>query len=552
MQFRIRIPIKSGPSSTTMSTATTEETPAVPKRAALGDSSTVAVGIFLSRIVGFARERLIAHYFGGVSIYADALSSAIRIPNLLSNLFGEGVLSAAFVTVYAKLRAQGENQEAEHVAEAVFGILGLLCAVLVLIGVTATPLFIDAIVPGFEGERRILAIRLVRILFPATGLLVMGAWCLGVLNSHRKFLLSYLAPVPLSITVILVTLSVGHSVTEERLLSDVAWGWVLGALISFLVQIPTVLGFLPGFRPSLDVRSANVRTVIRNFGPVFLSRGVVQISGYIDTMIASGMALGSLRILTCGQFIAILPVSLFSMSVAAAELPALSSAVGSEEEVATYLRKRLSAGLRRIAFFIIPSAVSFLLLGDVIAAAIYQTGKFHRSDVELVWATLAGSAVGLLATSLGRLYSSAFYALLDPKTPLRFAIIRVTLTAVLGVVAALWLPHALGLGQKWGVAGLTASAGVAGWVEFMLLRRALKERIGKTPLAPSFTIRLWSVAISAGAIAYFIKLGVGTAHPWLLAGLALPVYGALYLAGTALLGVEESQKTIHSLTKRWR
>jgi putative peptidoglycan lipid II flippase len=492
LQFRIRIPMKTGPP------AATEESPAaVPKRHALSDSSTVAVGILLSRIVGFLRESVIAHYFGGVSIYADALRSAIRIPNILSTLFGEGVLSAAFVTVYAKLRAQGEDEEAEHVAEAVFGILALLCAVLVLLGVTATPLFIDVIVPGFQGERRLLAIQLVRILFPATGMLVMGAWCLGVLNSHRKFLLSYLAPVPLSTTVIIVTVMAGRTETESRLLTDVAWGWVLGAIVSFLVQLPTVLGLLPGFRPSLDVRSANVRTVIRNFGPVFLSRGVVQISGYIDTIISSKMALGSLSILTCGQFISVLPVSLFSMSVAAAELPALASATGSEEEIAAYLRERLSAGLRRIAFFIIPSAVAFLLLGDVIAAAIYQSGKFHRSDVELVWAVLAGSAVGLLATSLGRLYSSAFYALLDPKTPLRFATIRVVLTAVLGVIAALWLPQWLGLSQKWGVAGLTASAGVAGWVEFMLLRHALAKRIGKTPLAPSFMLRLWSVAISA-------------------------------------------------------
>ena len=140
------------------------------------------------------RERVIAHYFGGVSIYAYVLRSAIRIPNLLSNLFGEGVLSAAFVTVYAKLRGQGADEDGEHLAAAVFGILSLVCAVLVLLGISATPLFIDLIVPGFHDERRLLAIQLVRILFPATGLLVMSAWCLGVLNSHRMFLLSYLAP----------------------------------------------------------------------------------------------------------------------------------------------------------------------------------------------------------------------------------------------------------------------------------------------------------------------------------------------------------------------
>ena len=535
----------------TPSTSDTAATP--PRRAALGDSSTVAVGILLSRIVGFLRERVIAHYFGGVTLYADALRSAIRIPNLLSNLFGEGVLSAAFVTVYAKLRAQGKDNDAEHLAASVFGILSLVCALLVLLGVTATPLFIDLIVPGFDGERRILAIRLVRILFPAAGLLVMSAWCLGILNSHRKFLLSYLAPVALSVAVILVTISAGRSATEVRLVVAVAWGWVLGALLQFLVQVPSVLTLLPGFRPKLDVKSANVRSVIRNFGPVFVSRGVVQVSAYIDQMIASELPLGSVSILGYGQFISILPISLFSMSVSAAELPALSSATGTEEEIAAILRRRLSAGLRRIAFFIIPSAVAFLLLGDIVAAAIYQGGKFQRPDVELVWAVLAGSAVGLLATSLGRLYSSAFYALLDTKTPLRFALIRVSLTAFLGVICALLVPHWLGLGQKWGVAGLTASAGAAGWVEFVLLRRALAGRIGELPCPLVSPFVFGRIALSSAVIAYFIKRalgGIGASHPVFLACLALPVYGALYFAGTAILNVEESRGTIKSLARR--
>jgi putative peptidoglycan lipid II flippase len=540
LQVRIRIP----------STKSQAAPPEAAKRLALGASSTVALGILLSRIAGLARERVIGHYFGVESIFADAFRSAIRIPNLLSNLFGEGVLSASFVTVYAKLRAQGQDEEAEHLAASVFGILSLVCAVLVLIGVTATPLFIDVIVPGFKGPVRILAIRLVRILFPATGLLVMSAWCLGVLNSHRQFLLSYLAPVALSVAVIVVTILSGSGVSGNRLVVEVAWAWVLGSLLQFLVQLPRVLTLLPGFRPRLDVTSPHVRSVLRNFGPVFISRGVVQISAYIDQMIASELPLGAVSALGYGQVISILPVSLFSMSVSAAELPTLSGAIGTEEEIAAFLRGRLSTGLRRIAFFIIPSAVAFLLLGDIVIAALYQSGKFQRTGVQYVWAVLAGSAVGLLATSLGRLYSSAFYALLDTRTPLRFALIRVALTAILGVFCALPLPHWLGIGPKWGIAGLTASAGIAGWVEFMLLRRALGERIGETPLAPSFTIRLWSVAVSAAAVAYFIKLGVGTGHPILLACLALPVYGGIYFAGTAWLGVAESRTTIESITRR--
>jgi putative peptidoglycan lipid II flippase len=199
---------------------------------------------------------------------------------------------------------------------------------------------------------------------------------------------------------------------------------------------------------------------------------------------------------------------------------------------------------------VIPSAVAFLILGDIVVALVFQSGKFRRADVVDVWAVLAGSAVGLLATSLGRLYSSAFYALLDTKTPLRFAIVRVTLTAILGVISALFLPQWLGIEQKWGAAGLTASAGLAGWVEFALLRHALAKRIGKTSLAPSFTIQLWSVAVSGAVVAYLIKLGVGVAHPIFVAALTLPVYGALYFAGTALLGVAESRSTISSVTRR--
>ena len=135
--------------------------------------------------------------------------------------------------------------------------------------------------------------------------------------------------------------------------------------------------------------------------------------------------------------------------------------------------------------------MAFLALGDVIAAVLYQTGKFTQTDSRYVWAILAGSSVGLLASTLGRLYSSTYYALHDTRTPLRYALLRVLLTTGLGYLFALPLPRALGIDPKWGVAGLTASAGIAGWVEFILLRRTLNKRIGKTGLALSFVGKLW-------------------------------------------------------------
>ena len=497
------------------------------------------------------RERAIAHYFGDSAI-ADAFGAAIRIPNLLNNLFGEGVLSASFVTIYSKLRALGEDKEAEHVAAAVLGVLSLACAALVLLGILLTPLLVELIAPGFDPAKRALTIEIVRITFPGTGLLVMSAWCLGVLNSHRRFLLSYLAPVAMNVTMILALVLWGRNTSQEPLVIDLAWAFVLGSALQFLVQVPRVLQLLPGIRPRLDLSSTHVRAVLSNFAPIFLSRGVVQISAYIDSIIGSYLPAGAVAALRYGQIISVLPVSLFSMSVAAAELPVLSSGLGTEEQIAAFLRGRLVVGLRRIAFFVVPSAVAFLVLGDVVTAALYQSGRFHYEDARYVWSILAGSAVGLLATSLGRLYSSAFYALLDTRTPLRFAIVRVILTTGLGLLCALPLPHWLGIDPKWGVAGLTASAGIAGWVEFALLRRALRRRIGATPLAAGFTIQLWAAAFAGAIPAYLMKLLIGTAHPLLLASIVLPLYGAIYFAITSLLGIHESRATLDSFLRRLR
>ena len=239
----------------------------------------------------------------------------------------------------------------------------------------------------------------------------------------------------------------------------VAWGSVVGSALQFGVQLPTVLRLVKRLRPMLEVKSKNVRTVIRNFFPVFVSRGVVQISAFVDALLASLLGTGAVAALTFAQSLYTLPVSLFGMSVSAAELPQMSSALGTDEEVKAQLRRRLDAGLRQIAFFIVPSAIGFLLLGDVMAGALYQTGRFTRADSVYVWGILAGSAVGLLPTTLGRLYASTYYALHDTRTPLRYAIVHVVVAVVLGYVLAIPVPSALGIDLRWGAIGLDDGGG---------------------------------------------------------------------------------------------
>ena len=501
----------------------------------------VGSGILLSRIAGLIRDRIFAHYFGN-SDAADAFKAAFRIPNFLQNLFGEGVLSASFIPVYAGLLARGEEEEARRTAGAVAALLSVCTSLLVLLGVLATPLLIDAIAPGFSGAKRELTIRLVRVLFPGAGLLVLSAWCLGILNSHRRFFLSYTAPVVWNAAMIVALLALGPRFPQYDLAALLAWASVAGSGLQLGVQLPVVLRLLGGLRLSWGRGSEHVRAVVRNFVPVFFGRGVVQISAYVDALLASLLPTGSLAALSYAQTLYTLPVSLFGMSVSAAELPAMSGALGPPEQAAEALRVRLDAGLRRIALLVVPSVLAFLALGDVIVAALYQTGRFTRADVVYVWGILAAAAVGLLAATLGRLYSSAYYALRDTRTPLRFALVRVALTIALGLLFALPLPRLLGIDPKWGAAGLTASAGIAACVELFLLRRALGFRIGRTGLDSGYVARLWASAAIAAAVGWGVKLAVGLDHPVVVGTLAVAAYGAAYFAVTAALGLGEGRR----------
>lgn len=441
--------------------------------------------------------------------------------------------------------AQDDEKEATRIANAIFGILALVTAIVVLVGVLTTPYIVTIIAAGFEDERRALAITLVRILFPGAGILVLSAWCLGVLNSHHRFFISYTAPVAWNAAIIAALLYFGSRVDLSSLAAATAWGSVVGSVLQFGVQLPTVLRLIHRFRPTITFASAHVRQVLHSFFPVFMSRGVVQISAFVDAFLASFLGQGAVVALNYAQSLYTLPVSLFGMSVSAAELPAMSKTLGTASVVAETLRHRLEEGLKRISFFIVPSAVAFLALGDVIAAVLYQTGKFTRDDSIYVWTILAGAAVGLLASTMGRLYSSTYYALRDTRTPLRFAVLRVALGGVLGYYCSLHLPGLLGVDSRLGAAGITIASGIAGWVEFVLLRRSLNQRIGRTGLPLSYASKLWAGALLAAGLGWGVKMLVAGWHPIPLAIVVLGVYGTCYFAVGYVFGLPPARAIIN-------
>jgi putative peptidoglycan lipid II flippase len=507
-------------------------------------SALIAAGIFLSRLLGLLRQALIALFLGAGWV-ADAFNGAFKVTNFLQNLFGEGALSASFIPVYANALARGDDEEADRIAGAVASLLALIVAVIVLLGILFAPLVVKLVVGGYTGEKLALTIRLTRILFPGAGIFVMSAWCLGILNSHRKFFLSYVAPVFWNFAMIGALLGFGPRVHEVELSVVLAWASVLGAALQMGVQLPSVFRLLGRKRFAPDYGFAPVREVLHNFVPAFISRGVVQISGFIDTQLASWIAAdGVVTLLYNAQTIYLLPISLFGMSISAAELPEMSRETSTGEAAFARLRTRLDAALPRVAFFVVPSAVGFLTLGGAIAAVLLQHGKFTREDSVRTWAILAGSAIGLVASALGRLYSSTFYALRDTRTPLRFAVIRVVLTGVLGYLFAFPLPRLLELPAWTGAAGLTASAGISGWVEFLLLRRSLTKRIGETGIARSVLARLWAASLLSGAVGFALMRVMPPTHQMLRGALAIMSFAIVYGLSTLALGVPEARALV--------
>ena len=285
---------------------------------------------------------------------------------------------------------------------------------------------------------------------------------------------------------------------------------------------------------------------------MFVSRGVLQISAYVDTLLASLLPAGAVTALTNAQTLYTLPVSLFGMSVSAAELPRCRARAATSRRsphtcapgsTAACAASRSSSCRRRWRSS--RSATSWRRRSS-------RPDASASADATYVWGILAGSAVGLLASTLGRLYASTYYALRDTRTPLRFAIVRVALTIALGWLCALRLPRFLGIDPRWGAAGLTASAGVAGWVEFVLLRATLGRRIGRTGLAASYLARLWLVAAVAAAATLGVQHGLQLTQPIVRAAVAASVFGAVYLLGTAALGVDESRALVSRVVARRR
>ncbi|MFW6057852.1 MAG: murein biosynthesis integral membrane protein MurJ [Persicimonas sp.] len=554
---------------------------AEPKSAA----SFVAVGILASRIFGLVRERAIAYFFG-VSAHADVWQFVSKAPNILQNLLGEGTISASFIPVYSRMIDDGRHEDAGRLAGAIFGLLLAVAAVLTLLGIVFAGPIVTVLAPGFAGDAALvaageasfdrfeLAVRAVRIMFPMAGVLVLAAWALAILNSHRRFLLPYLAPVLWNLSLIggLITAAVFYLdspfdipaagldlATLDRLLFAACWGAFVGGALQFLVQLPVVMRTMSHFKFSFSTKVDGVKETIRTFFPVVAGRGVAQISSYIDLIFASFIAVGALSALRYGVMLYMLPVSLFGMSVAASELPELSRLADSR--VGRFL-ERTRRSLRQIAFLTVPTAVGYLAFGFLIVGAVLRTGQFEINGNWLAYFVLAGYTLGLVATTMSRLLQNAFFALKDTKTPAKIAAMRVGISALVGVPLMFWLDSfalteivdipAAEQPLFLGAVGLAVGASAGAWAELAMLRITLGRKTDDFALPMMATAKMVGLALIATVPALLLWRVL---PDWHIALQAIPVvglYATVYLGIAYALGFDEIDAWVGRFARRFK
>ncbi|NNF55185.1 MAG: hypothetical protein HKN03_12190 [Acidimicrobiales bacterium] len=419
----------------------------------MSGSNRVAAGIFSSRIVGLLREILIGAILGR-SISADAFRAAMRVPNMLQNLLGEGAISASFVPVFARLVEEDNDQDSQRLATSILGHLSVLVALLVALSILlARPLVWIVTLGRWTGNRYEWAIELTRITAAGAGLLVISALCLGILNSHRKYFLPYAAPMLWSgaqivaLIGVLLFADIPEGATdfssESNVRNVLAWAVVVGSFLQLAVQWPSVRQLVPGFRPSL-ARGKYVDEVFKRFVPALTARGVIQLSSFLDLALASFLVAGAVATLGMVAPLYLISIGVFGFSVATAELTEISRSGLLDAAVA----RRVRIGIRRV---LLPTGVvtPILIFGaPIVVDGLYgwlnrllPLATLSDSGLRVTGLTLAAFALGLPAAMQARVTQNALFALGDVRGPARISIIRLAIVAFSGFFLMLQLDH---------------------------------------------------------------------------------------------------------------
>jgi len=463
----------------------------------------VAAASVASRFLGIFRDRILASEFGAGQVL-DMYYAAFRIPDLIFNLLVLGALSAGFIPVFTDLCQKrfsleflcfGKNKcqdEAWYVANSVFNLLGVSLITISAIAIIFAPSLMRLITPGFNEENIQITANLTRIMFLSPLFLGLSSVMGGILQSFRRFFVYSLAPIAYNVGIIIGAL---YFVPVWGIYG-LAYGVVLGALMHFFVQLPTV--FALGYRwlPVLNIKHKAVRQIIKMMVPRTISLAITQINLVVTTIIASTLVAGSLTVFNLANNLQSFPVGIFGISFAIAAFPTLSKYVKDE----VLLIKNFSKVLRQIIFFILPATVLILTLRAQIIRVILGAGAFNWRDTILTIDTLTYFSLSLFAQAAIPLLARMFYVKKNSQTPFISGLVAATVNIVLS-----W--H---FSRTMGVAGLALAFSIANIVNFAFLWLMLKVELGDLDEVRILvsTLKISFASIGAGVMVQIMKLTI--------------------------------------------
>ncbi len=433
---------------------------------------------FLSRVLGFVRDTLIARVFGA-GIYTDAFFVAFKIPNLLRRLFAEGAFSQAFVPILAEYKNQRGQEATQSLVNHVATLLGLALVVVTLIGIVAAPLIVYISAPGFasDPEKFGLTIDLLRIIFPYILFISLVSLAGGLLNTYGKFTVPAFTPVWLNVAFIVAALAFADDFNPP--VKVLAWAVFVGGVLQLSFQIPFLIkiGMLPRF--SLNLQDEGVWRILKLMGPAVFGVSIAQISLLINTIFASFLVAGSVSWLYYADRLMEFPTGLLGVALGTILLPSLSKSFADKSD--GEYSQLLDWGLRLTFILALPAAAALAVLSVPLITSLFHYGAFTDHDVWMTRQALIAYSLGLLGLILVKVLAPAFYSRQNIKTPVKIAVFTLVATQFMNLlfVFGLDLRHA-GLALAIGL-GACINAGLlyyhlrkadvykpqAGWLMFM-------------------------------------------------------------------------------------
>ena len=456
-------------------------------------ATTIGMGTFLSRILGFFRDMVIAHFFGA-GLAADAFFVAFRIPNLWRRLVGEGSLTISFIPVYTEYLTHRSEEETRKVTHIAFTIAGVVLLILTVLGILFSAILIRIIAPGFTQipEKFQLTVTLNQIIFPYLFFMGLFALCMGILNSRRYFFAPAIAPIFLNISIILSVFLFYHAF--QKPVMTLAVGVLAGGVIQFLFQIPFLMKRGINFRFNFNFRHPAIKRIGFLMIPGLIGTAVYQFNVFIDTIFASFLPSGSVSYLYFADRLLEFPLGIFAIAIGMASLPSLSelASQGKVEE----LKETLSFTFRLVSFISIPAMVGLIALKTPIINLLFQRGLFDYSATVMTAKALLFYSVGLWAIAGARTVVLAFYSLQDTWTPLKIALICLGANVIFNSILIYPLKHA----------GLALATSLSSTLNLILLSQKLNMKLGGMDFRRDIKslLLILSCSLPMGLVAYLI------------------------------------------------